>query len=97
MHPFGVEVLPENAIAEPDFSEFKTWCWFVVVVIMEASHVQPLGVGVIRFELVVVEDLDGWDDVTDGRVVALVVGGASRGLVNVEGCNNMDGTMDGVH
>ena len=73
-----------------------TFCWFVVVVVVEASGVEPLDVGVVRFERVV-EDLDGCD-VTDWCVVALViVAGASRGLVTVEEWYDVDGRMDAVY
>ena len=50
VHPLDVVVLPENAIAEPYVSDCKTWCWFVlvvVVVVVEASCLEPFGEGVV--------------------------------------------------
>ena len=92
---FGLEVCFDLAMEDADCC---TLCWFVlvvVVVIVEASHVEPLGVRVVRFEGVV-DDLDGCDG-ANFCVVALVVGQASCGLVNVEEWYDVDDTVDAVH
>ena len=77
---FGLEVWVDPTVEDADCC---TLCWCVVVVVVEASRVEPLGVQVVRFERAV-DDLDGCD-VMDWCLVALVViGGASRRLVDVE-------------